>query len=145
MLTLFVGFGEDFKELLPDSDRFTLMADPLLRLWRPISRHVQSGIRSRTSGVLESFGSRVNIFLTQKLAAKPVSLMLTDMANEARLEISRNRIVAAHCVGESNNAHRNCADSTAVVFLSIRTALMFLARLACMSALSCFFDESPST
>ena len=38
-------------------------------------------------------------------------------------------------------SHRNWADSTAVVFLSMRTVRMFVARFACINALSCFFGD----
>lgn len=64
------------------------------------------------------------------------------MKSDAR---SRNDDRAVSFQRARSYAHRNCADSTAVVFLSIRTALIFLARLACINALSCFLDERLST
>lgn len=61
-----------------------------------------------------------NIFLTQNLIASAQLILVKE-------------------------TYLNWADSTAVVFLSRSTILMFLARRALINALSCFLGDKPST
>ncbi len=70
----------------------------------------------------------MNIFFTQNLTVSQhqIQCAMTD---------------ATACTLVTVESYRNCADSIVVVFLSIRTCLMFAARRAWMRALSCFFGD----
>jgi hypothetical protein len=77
----------------------------------------------------------VNIFLTQNLPRRQSKASWCQSFKPWQLtDLMRASVT-----------YRNCADSTAVVFLSIRTALMLAALRAWINALSCFFGDRPAT
>jgi hypothetical protein len=115
MLALFVGFDQDFEEFLADRDRLSLVADLSLPLRLALVQFLISD-RRLTSGILGSFGRRVNIFLTQ-------NLFMLAWTRMARNNVLLPKLSGLHVGGlfvdqnQSNVCSTFCVNQSFVLFL----------------------------